>query len=132
MMSKDGRAARGEYWATALLWLIVLAAGGLAVSSLGAGYQLAGLVAYIVLFVMAFITFRRVAVRRAHDLGMPAPSLFRPTMGFRLLLKKGDSAPNEYGPPPTWQRVGIAWALVVGAWMLFIKVAPLVMPARLK
>jgi uncharacterized membrane protein YhaH (DUF805 family) len=104
----QGRARRPEFWFFYLLYAVVTFAGGFVswwLQSIATGYQIWLAAIPGGLWLLLFIPFIAVAVRRLHDIDRSGWWLlmnFVPFGGILLLIyfcREGDVGDNRFGPP---------------------------------
>jgi uncharacterized membrane protein YhaH (DUF805 family) len=97
-----GRARRKEFWMF-FLFLIIILYGfmGLAAALKMPALAMVGMVGYLV----CFIPYLAVAVRRMHDCGKSGWFILIPIYNLVLFCTEGNKGPNEYGEDPKAEGV---------------------------
>jgi uncharacterized membrane protein YhaH (DUF805 family) len=102
----DGRSGRAEFWWFVLaIWVVEFVL--LLLINLIFGNGFIGNVLWFIVWVVAFLAYLSVGIRRLHDVGQSGWMIIFAFLGCLVIIpiifwvQTGQPSDNKYGPPPT-------------------------------
>ena len=102
----EGRSGRAEFWWCVLaVWIVEVVLLTLVNLIFGNGFF--GNFLFFVIWVVGFLAYLSVGIRRLHDVGQSGWMIILAFLGCLVIIpiifwvQTGNDGPNQFGPPPT-------------------------------